>query len=111
MTSLSEAVPIKGTPAFADAEFARLGGDESVIPEGPYCYTALNWSTTSEGLPVLHTRLCPYWAVDEKRERQDNGYCAKLKSGDWEDGWGILWDQVKACGVKDDIPEDEEWSA
>jgi hypothetical protein len=111
MTDISQPELIKYTPAFADAEYERLGGDEAVIPDGPYCYTALEWSTTDDGIPVLRTKLCPYWAIDEAHERQDNGYCAKLKSGDWEDGWGLLFDQVKACSVRDDIPDDEEWSA
>lgn len=99
------------TPAFADSEYVRLGGDESVIPDGIYCYNNLGWSTDAEGASVLRTKLCPYWALDEARERQDNGYCAKLKSGDWEDGWGLLWDQVKCCGVRDDPPDEEGWSA
>lgn len=110
MTTSPEPDPPLRTPAFADAEHARLGGDESVIPDGMYCYTSAGWSTTAEGLPVMHTKLCPYWALDDSRERQGNGYCAKLKTGDWIDGWGLLWDQVKECGVRDDVSEDPEWS-
>lgn len=108
----TELSPVLRTPAFADAEYERLGGDESVIPDGLYCYTPAGWSTTEAGLPVLHTKPCPYWGLDPDREYQGNGYCAKMKSGDWQDeGPGLLWDQVKCCGIRDDIPDDEEWSA
>ena len=41
------------------------------------------------------------------KEHQDNGYCHYLKRGDWEEeGWSLLWDMVKECGIKDDVEFD-----
>ena len=54
------------------------------IVEGAYCYN------------------CPFWDIDESKPTQMNGYCHYLKRGDWEDeDYGLLWDKVKECGVKD----------
>lgn len=72
------------------------------IPKGSYCYD--------------ENGLCPFWRLDSDRSYQHNGYCEYLEHGDWEveipddlpDGFPIsalslLWDQVKECGVNDDI--------
>ena len=33
---------------------------------------------------------------------QDNGYCRYTKTGDWtHPAVGLLWDQVKECGVNE----------
>lgn len=52
--------------------------DTSVIPHGMYCYTIEKVETT----PTLkiQTKVCPYWSFDP----------------------GLLWDQVKECGVNTD---------
>jgi len=72
--------------------------DISVIPPGMYCYTMIGVSNMR-----LDIIPCPYWSLSPDHEDQDNGYCAFLESGDWEDdGMGLLWDQVKACGENDD---------
>jgi hypothetical protein len=96
----------------ADARFSELGWDESVIPPGPYCYrTVSGWKQHEDGLPYFETAPCPYWAVDRNRPHQENGYCAFLREGDWNDptGFSLLWDQVKSCGIKrDDDPESED---
>jgi hypothetical protein len=56
------------------------------IPNGPYCYDK--------------NGLCPYWSKDPNKEEQNNGYCGFMKKGDWEfEFYGLLWDQVKECGV------------
>ena len=69
--------------------------DESIIPEGLYCYTG-------HGKTFI---CCPYWSKRIDKPEQENGYCSFLEHGDWMygDGSGIslLWDQVKECGVNE----------
>lgn len=78
----------------ANGMAAMLEKSTSVIPGGPYCH-------------VGRSAICPYWAMDPTKEEQDNGYCAFMGKGDWQhDGIGLLWDQVKECGVKDDVEGD-----
>jgi len=56
------------------------------IPRGVYCYRG--------------DKLCPFWSKDYNQPEQENGYCSYLGRGDWEnEGFGLLWDQVKECGV------------
>ena len=56
------------------------------IPKGIYCYDK--------------NGLCPHWSLNESREKQNNGYCAFLKKGDWDmKGFSLLWDQCKECGI------------
>ncbi len=79
----------------ADKAFRDNDGATSIIPEGMYCYG-------KDG-------RCPYWAISENHEEQENGYCAFLKEGDWQDeGCSLLWDQVKECGINNDSDEDIE---
>jgi len=69
------------------------------IPKGPYCYTMIEGVYTP----------CPHWSMREDKPHQENGYCSFLGEGDWEDdGPSLLWDQVKECGVNDNIDEKEE---
>jgi len=98
------------TPEAADARAAELGKDVSVIPPGPYCYRAKGERHfDASGRSVYPVDPCPYWAIHPGKEHQENGYCAFLGEGDWaEDGFSHLWDQVKACGIRDgfeDLPE------
>jgi hypothetical protein len=60
--------------------------DISVIPQGFYCYD-------DKG-------VCPYWS-----RRDEGGYCAYLEKGDWQIEGGLLWDQVKECGIDDEFIE------
>ena len=82
------------------------------IPKGHYCYTY------KKGKYVT----CTFWGLNNKHPEQGNGYCSLIKNGDWdlheeaivtdmktgqvietEDipfCLGLLWDQVKACGLK-----------
>ena len=77
------------------------------IPEGPYCYTRGEVVAPEGELPYMKTKLCPYWSIDKTKPKQENGHCYFLGVGDWEgDGYGMLWDQLKACGIKDDIDDD-----
>lgn len=77
-------------------EMARMFDKSTdVIPEGIYCH-------------VGRSTFCPYWGRNPNQEEQNDGYCAFLGKGDWEhDGIGLLWDQVKECGVKDDVEDGE----
>jgi hypothetical protein len=99
--------------------------DKSKIPSGPYCYTY-------EG---DNFKICPYWDTVEGAPEQANGYCKFLEKSDIDlakeamessdvvisdvNGkeldkedipdfifMGLLWDQVKECGIND-IWEDE----
>ena len=93
--------------------------DTSVIPKGGYCYGEKG--------------TCPYWTLSENHPEQENGYCAYLKQGDWEInastektlidnhgkkwspaempfGIGLLWDQIKDCGINE-YTKDEEMEA
>ena len=63
--------------------------DIKLIPKGVYCYTQKN--------DKLY--VCPYWSINKRRPYQDNGYCSFLKQGDWMVGFGLLWDQIKECGI------------
>lgn len=64
------------------------------IPKGIYCYG-------SKG-------LCPHWGRDASKHRQESGLCVLTGHKDWEDtGDGLLWDQVKSCGINDELEEDE----
>lgn len=68
---------------------------EKYIPHGDYCYAQLNWKDN-----IHHISLCPFWNQSLNHDSQNNGYCHFLKSGDWQkDLFGLLWDQVKECGV------------
>lgn len=94
--------------------------DESLIPPGSYCYTY-----TEDGEYVV----CPYWSKILNAPEQADGYCAFLEKGDIEIGksaelvdmatgevtpWeelpfnsSLLWDQVKECGINDEIDEND----
>lgn len=87
--------------------------DPSLIPQGPYCYKITSkWKLKSNGLPYYETEKCPYWSMREDKPRQQNGYCSFLDAGDWqEDGTMLLWDQVKECGINDDLEEFSESGA
>ena len=67
---------------------------EKHIPPGPYCYRY-----------ARGRGKCPWWSLNEDKPYQENGYCAYLEAGDWEHG-GLLWDQVKECGINEDEEND-----
>lgn len=69
---------------------------EKYIPKGLYCYTRRDGKV----------HLCPFWDKDYSKPEQESGYCHYLKRGDWEEeGFSLLWDQVKECGVNDEEEE------
>jgi len=79
--------------------------DKSKIPPGHYCYKRLQPYPNSNHLTRLNIEVCPYWSCDRNKPPQENGYCAYLEAGDWEHG-GLLWDQVKECGINEDEEND-----
>lgn len=82
-------------PTDADTRAKALGKREDVIPEGPYCYQRNHDGSIAN---------CPYWARDPDLPRQFDGYCALSGESDSSaEGVIHLWDQVKACGVRDDF--------
>lgn len=78
--------------------------DESVIPEGVYCYSHTG-EKNELGMPKL--KVCPYWGQDLTKPKQANGFCTFLDIRDWDDAPGIplLWDQVKECGINRDLTD------
>jgi len=64
-----------------------------LIPEGCYCYG-------SDENGKFH--CCPFWDKFVEMPKQSNGFCHYMKQGDFAglDG-GLLWDQIKSCGVKE----------
>ena len=107
---MTDAVKLPRTPEAADARFAASGGDESLIPEGSYCYRVLGFTEAKDGQPPrMHIEPCPYWGAHPDKSPQSYGYCAKLGQGDWEDdGPFLLWDQVKECGIGEFDEEEED---
>ena len=68
---------------------------EKEIPKGIYCYNVI--SITNEG--KIHAKTCPFWFLRTK----EVGYCSLLKKSDDDlDSFGLLWDQVKECGINDE---------
>lgn len=76
---------------------------ERKIPHGMYCYEIKYYDDKNH---ILRTKVCPYWSIDTTKPEQDNGYCSYLQMGDWDMSLGMLWDQVKECGINEDW-EDE----
>lgn len=53
------------------------------IPRGLYCYTVREIDK-SGSIPVIKTKMCPYWDRDLDKPEQANGYCHFLGKGDWD---------------------------
>lgn len=71
-----------------------------VVPHGQYCYEGRRREDSY--------RLCPYWGFSILHENQNNGFCTLLGRGDWSDDYnlGLLWDQIKECGINMEELED-----
>lgn len=104
--------------------------DTSIIPEGPYCYTTREtpceengWVhkvnscpyyklIKDEGVDIIHCEFIdikdiPGWVKDE----QFNILVEKYGSSDAVFelyGGGLLWDQVKECGVNENWGDEED---
>lgn len=77
--------------------------DPSLIVAGMYCYHG--------------DKVCPYWSCEVEYDDLDwlkvrpvrYGKCAFTGENDRDDKTsGLLWDQVKTCGINDDFDDDEE---
>ena len=107
--------------------------DKRRIPKGYYCYSCQNYKE----FKFKDIKVCPYWSLRRGKPKQNNGYCAYLEKGDWDinneqrwrreytrgknkgkkDSWktaneiglymSLLWDQVKECGVKEELCVEE----
>lgn len=87
---------MKKPPVASKEVKEKLKDPEKYIPSGVYCY----------GLTIKD--LCPFQDFHREYDDQMNGYCHYLKQGDWMtiEGWTLmLWDQVKECGINDDVDE------
>ena len=67
--------------------------DLNVIPRGHYCYSG------SAG-PDGNFKPCPFWSSLPNRPQMESGYCSLLELDDRQLGTGLLWDQVKECGIR-----------
>jgi hypothetical protein len=107
--------------------------DETVIPEGFYCYSYEN------GVK----KQCPYWSKDTSLPVMEDGVCSFLEINDWDENeklaqkgvkdiegeivemnvgidkrtgktlhfpMSLLWDEVKECdiNINDDDEDDED---
>lgn len=101
-----------------DRRMAKAG---DVVPKGMYCYTPKSVRYEENGLPSMEIELCPYWKRRGDWPEQGYGYCRLMKVGDNTKGRQpngrrrstmLLWDQVKECGINDEIPdEDAFWDS
>jgi hypothetical protein len=73
-----------------ECEYVRDRPEEVVPKDTVYCYEGRSYR-------------CPFWRKAYDLPDQNNGYCAHLRWGDWQgSGTGLLWDQVKECGINED---------
>jgi len=80
-----------------------------LIPHGDYCYTPVKVVMSKKRGPVQKVRPCPYWSIRDGKPSQMNGYCSYLNEGDWhKKSQGLLWDQVKSCGINKYTDEELE---
>lgn len=87
-TKITESVVVSHSEKLNQAELT-LEQCKALIPEGPYCYSS--------------KKPCPFWDLNTQFPSQNNGYCHFLNRGDWQiPSTGLLWDQCKECGIKDD---------
>lgn len=94
---------------------ARWNAARAVVPVGSHCYTITGVTTREDGMPVIATKVCPYWKYRGDQPDKRTGYCRLLRAGDATQGRDargnprgtfLLWDQCKECGINDPDPED-----
>jgi len=83
-----------------------MSKDTSIIPYGIYCYTSVGWE---DG--VYKVIPCPYWSRRTDKPEQENGYCSYLGVGDWDLHIGLLWDQVKECGINEGWEDEDDFGS
>lgn len=77
----------------------------NLIPLGPYCYSF----KSENGI----FKTCKFWsceiAIDKNTGKEYKcGYCSFLGKNDIDLNDGLLWDQVKECGINLDIEGENE---
>lgn len=98
---------------------ARMEMARETVPHGLYCYGHTGRMVERQvwGAPegtvaqVPETARCPHWKHVGSKGRQRDGYCRLLKAGDWMPhprGTMLLWDQVKECGINQDMHEEDQ---
>lgn len=75
--------------------------DTNVIPNGSYCYTIIKIEQYDGKMPIIKTKLCPYWNYDVPMDKYYCTYC-EIEHPEYEQDWLILSDQCKICGINDD---------
>lgn len=89
--------------AGVDRKVFPIAKAEQLIPTGEYCYSVEE--NADKAIP-FNFKPCPFHSIDQSKfeeygDIQMAGYCSHLKEGDWMDsGTGMLFDSVKACGIK-----------
>lgn len=79
----------------SDAVAEALSRSDDRVPRGSYCYRG--------------SLQCPYWALIPELPTGLNGYCSKMRSGDWEsEGLSLIWDQIKECGIAEDVLAEDD---
>ena len=74
-----------------------------LIPKGEYCY---GHNVLEDGF--VARPHCPFWDNMLEFPKHNNGYCHYLKKGDWQlQGFGLIWDSCKECGVNSDEEYEE----
>lgn len=88
---------------------AEIEEAKKVIPSGLYCYAVdeVRMAARNPGEP-FYVIPCPFWSRDKNKPPQENGCCSFLKTNDEELNGGLLWDQVKECGINHDYEDWEE---
>ena len=66
------------------------------IPIGDYCYTLLSVEERPDGLPILHTKTCPFFVRIDK----DRAFCSYIGYKNSIDDV-LLFDDVKCCGINE----------
>jgi hypothetical protein len=85
--------------------------DESIIPEGPYCYSGdkcphLSLRTVGE-VQLMWCRFLDQGTTGDLTDQEFQQLKNFHKASDDEDIWGLypldlLWDHVKECGINDE---------
>jgi hypothetical protein len=73
---------------------------DDIIPHGLYCYSLLG-EVSEHNTPKQRT--CPYWSL----KSPGVGECKLVGDDDDDNGYGLLWDQVKDCRINISFDEEE----
>jgi len=66
--------------------------NKKLIPKNTYyCYDHLKVTKKSRYKTI---GICPYWSINKKYPKQNNGYCAYLEKGDWDINAEKRWTNI-----------------